>query len=119
MAALAAGRAGNRNRLVIGERRRGKGAHADLVKVAEQVGWVLIHPVGSGQLEFALPIAASKQPDAQRTSPTRSEHVPDAVADDDRILGIDAKPFSSRQEEIRVGLGMANIVACHQGDRVR
>jgi len=49
----------------------------------------------------------------------RCEHVPDAVADDDRGGDVDVKPVRSGQKQIRVGFGPLHVVSSDDGNRLR
>src|SRR2546422_8737291 len=57
--------------------------HANLIEMPQQIGRIVVHPVGTRPFELVLPVPARKQADSQRQGPSRGEHVPDAVADDD------------------------------------
>ena len=53
---------------------------ADLVDMPQQVGRVLVDPVGARPHQLVLAIAARQQADAERPGAPRRQHVPDAVA---------------------------------------
>jgi hypothetical protein len=59
-------------------------AHADLIKVAKQVGWILVDTVSARRLELVHTVPARQQPDAKRPRASSSEEVPDAVANNHR-----------------------------------
>lgn len=57
---------------------------ADLVDVSEEIGGVLVDADRACLPELFGAIPATQEPDGESATSTGREHVPDAVADDDR-----------------------------------
>ena len=72
------GRGAQRPRLALA-----RGPDADFVQVPEQVGGILVHPVGAGPLELILSVATGQDANAERSGAAGCEEIPDAVSDDD------------------------------------
>src|SRR3989442_2869705 len=89
---------------------------ADLVEVPEQVAGILVDAIRTGARELVLPVAAREEPDAYAMHASRREQVPDAVADHDRVRGLGTETARGCDEEVGVGLGVADEVARHDGD---
>ena len=88
--------------------------HPDLVDVREQVPRVFVYPEGSRVDELLAAVAARQQPDPERPGALGREQVPDAVADDDAVADVDADQLGGGQEQVGVGLGVADLVAGHE-----
>ncbi len=71
----------------------------------QQIGRILVHPVGAGPLELLEAMAAREQPDPEGPRTTGREQVPDAVAHDHRGADLDIEAAGPGQEEVGVGLG--------------
>ena len=67
---------------------------------------VVVDPVGAGALQLLGAVAARQHADPERAGAPRREQVPDAVADDVDLAGLDPEPVDRRQEQVRVGLGV-------------
>ena len=88
--------------------------HPDLVEVGEQVARVFVDPVRARVDELLAPVAARQQTDPERPRAPRREQIPDAVADHDAVADVDADPLGGGQEQVGVGLGVADLVAGHE-----
>ena len=75
--------------------------------MAQEVSRVLIDAVGAGPFEFLLPIASRKKADSKCPGPSGSQHVPDAVADDDAAVDWYIETLRRSDKEVRVRLSMA------------
>src|SRR3546814_2323814 len=62
------------------------GTRRHLIEVAQQIGRVFIDAQCPASLEFLAAEAPREQPHPERTAPRRRQHIPYAVADDDRML---------------------------------
>ncbi len=65
-------------------------------------------------MQLLASVAAREQADAQRARASGREQVPDAVADDDAVANIDADALRGGQEQVRVGLCVADVIARDQ-----
>ena len=65
---------------------RSSTAAPDLVDVLEQIGRIFIDPSGAAALEFVGPVSSRQQSHSESVAAPCGQHVPDAVADNDRIL---------------------------------
>jgi hypothetical protein len=90
-----------------------RSAHTDLVQMSEQVRRVLVDAVSPGAVELTPSIPAGEETDAKGPSPLGGEEIPDAVADDEAGVRGDAEAIGGGQEEIRVRLGVSDVVTCH------
>src|SRR5215217_8175582 len=88
--------------------------NADLVEVVEQVLRIVVDPVGARADQLFAPVAAGEQTDAERARSSRGQQVPDAVADDHAGADLGPDPLGRGQEQIRVRLGVADLVARHK-----
>ena len=93
--------------------RRRQPPPADLVDVLEEVGRILEHPDRPGLAQLLGAVAAAREPDPQRPAAHRRQHVPDGVAHHHRRLDRRPEPLGRGDEEVRVGLGVAHLVARH------
>jgi hypothetical protein len=87
--------------------------------VRQQIGSVLVHAIRAGALELLAPVAAGQDANAQGARTPSSQEIPDAVAHHDAVLDRDAEPLRRGEEEIRIGLGPRDQVACDDRDVVR
>src|ERR1700680_1943335 len=87
----------------------------DFIKMSEQVGGIFVNPHGTGALEFVLPIAAGKQSHAKSPRSTCGQHIPDRIADHDRVLDLGTETIGRRQEKVRIRLGMLDLITSHHG----
>jgi hypothetical protein len=56
-----------------------------------------------------MPVSAREQ--AERAGAAGGEQVPDAVADHDRILNVDPETIGCGQEQVRIRLGVLDLIA--------
>lgn len=94
-----------------GTARQPRSTPAHLVQVPEQVGRVLENPVGTGTLQLLAAGATGEQSDAERACPLCREHVPDRIADHADRVHRHAKTLLRGDEQVRVRLGAADLVA--------
>jgi hypothetical protein len=87
--------------------------------VQEQVGRVLVDPVGAGPLQLFAAVAARQQADAERPGPPGGQQVPDRVADHDRVGDLGPEALGRGQEQVGVGLGVGDLVAGDHRDAGR
>ncbi len=64
----------------------------------EEIGGVRVHAVRACPLELLTAVAARKQADPERASPSSGEQIPDAVADDDGRADIGTNTRSGGEE---------------------
>src|SRR5712692_2339152 len=81
------------------------------IQVPQQVGRILIHAVCTSTLEFLLPVPPGEEADAERPHAAGGEEIPDAVPDDNRRTDVHPKTGGSRQEQVRVGLGVFYLIS--------
>src|SRR5579863_6511888 len=77
----------------------------------QEIGGVLVDAKRARLLELVQPIAAAEEADAQGSAALRRQHVPDAVADDESRADRRAEARGGGEEEIRIGFGVANLIA--------
>ena len=80
---------------------------------SSRVGRIGIHAERAGAFEFVFAIAAGQQSDAERARALRGDHVPDAVAEHERLADVHAKTFGGGEEQIGIGLGVFDLIARH------
>ena len=85
-------------------------ADADFVEVGKEVGRVAVHPHGSCPQELVFAGTTGEQTDPQAPGPHRGQHVPDAVAHDHRVGHIHTEAGGGGDEEVRIGLGVGDLV---------
>jgi hypothetical protein len=84
--------------------------------VQEQVGRVLVDPVGAGPFQLLAAVAAREEADPQRPGPAGGQQVPDRVADHDRVADVGPQALGRGQEQVGVGLGVGHLIAGHHRD---
>jgi hypothetical protein len=82
----------------------------DIERVA-QLGGVAIDAEGARTEEFVLAVAAGEQADRKHPCAAGGQQVPDRVADDKAVLGIDAEAPCALEEQIGLGLRAADVAA--------
>jgi hypothetical protein len=73
----------------------------------------------TGLSQLVWPIATAQKIHAQRTASYGRQHIPAALADDHCRFDGCAQPFGGSQKQVRVGLGMFDLVARHDRDSAR
>src|SRR6476661_7172972 len=84
---------------------------AELVERATQLADVAVDAERAGALELRLAVAAAQQADAQHARAPRREQVPDGVADDVALVGLDPEPPAAGEEEIGLRLGALHVAS--------
>src|SRR5215210_4248228 len=75
-------------------------AEAELVERVAELGGIAVDAVGAGLQQLVLAVAAGEDADPERSGATGGEQVPDRVADDERVLRVDAQPARALEEEV-------------------
>jgi hypothetical protein len=87
------------------------GSHADLVEMAEEIARVVVDPVRSSALEFLPAVTAREETHAKCAGAARSQKVPNAVPDNNRVGHINTESIAGSNKKVRIGLGMLDLVA--------
>jgi hypothetical protein len=85
----------------------------------QQIGGILIDPDRTGLLKFLKAVAAAQEAYAQRPASGRGQHIPDTVADNHRPLDRRTEPCCRGKKQVRIGLGLFDLIAGHDGRLVR
>ena len=70
----------------------------------EQVRRIFIDAESAGARQFLFPVAAGQQSHAETTRALRGDHVPDAVAEHQRVANVDAEAVGRREKQSGSGL---------------
>ena len=74
-----------------------------------QLGRVLVDAEGAGREQLVLAVPAALKPDAEHARPAGGQQVPDRVADDVAIGGLDSQRLLAGEEQVRLGLRAGHV----------
>src|ERR1700722_19610038 len=86
-------------------------SNSNLVEVLQQIKRVLVHPISSSPFELILAVTTGKEADAQRSSASRCQQVPDTVSDYNRVLHVDFETPGRGQKQVRIRFRALHLVA--------
>ena len=84
---------------------------ADFIQVPEQVGWVLIDPIGPCPLQLLPAIAPGEQSHRESECAARGQQIPNAVSDDDATAHANFQLLPCGDKQIGIGLREADVIA--------
>src|SRR5216684_4844015 len=73
-------------------------AHATLVQVSEEIGWIRVDPIGTGANQLVFAITTRKHTHPQGSRSARRQQIPDAVAHHHAVLDFHAEALGGRDE---------------------
>jgi hypothetical protein len=92
-------------------------SNTNFIQVSQHVRRILIDAIGTGSLQFILAVSTGQQAHPERPGAASREQVPHTVANDHRRADRHAQAPGRCDEQIRIGLGVLDIVSC-DNDRV-
>src|SRR5580765_7390247 len=83
---------------------------ADFIQMSEDIGRVLIDPIGSGALQLIPAIAPGEQSHREGERAARGQQIPDAVSDDDATAHANFQLLPCCDKQIGIGIREADVV---------
>jgi hypothetical protein len=85
--------------------------YSQFIKMLIQIGRVPINPISPRLCQAMLGDSSAEQPDAQDSGSPRCKHVLYGVTNCETLWSYDAEPFAAKQEKIRFGLRIFDIIS--------
>ena len=79
--------------------------------MTKEIPRILVDAIRSRSLELFPAVTTREEADAERAGAARSQKIPHAVPDNDRVGSVDSQLIARGDEEVRVGLGVLDLVS--------
>src|SRR5882757_34825 len=76
----------------------------------QEIGWIVIHAIGAGTLQFLAPVSAREKTDSESSGSAGCEEIPNTVANDDGRGNRDIQPRRRGQKEVGIRLGPGDLI---------